>query len=256
MEGACAVREQTFRYGTSALCQKIKLKHGSEYLEFETTVNWQETNKMLRADFHTDLQSDFVTCGIQFGNIKRTTKENTATEKIQFEICAHRYSQLCENNYKFAVMSDCKYGYRAKGGLISLNLLRSPEYPATETKGIHTFRYGVYCGENANDVERVSYAFINGLKLCSAKKEYSFASTDKENVLIDTLKPAYDSKGQVLRLFESSGQKTTCKLVLGDSVERVTLCNLLENAERVLPLKNGKVQLTFKPFEICTLRVE
>ena len=256
MEGACAVREQTFRYGTSALCQKIKLKHGSEYLEFETTVNWQETNKMLRADFHTDLQSDFVTCGIQFGNIKRTTKENTATEKIQFEICAHRYSQLCENNYKFAVMSDCKYGYRAKGGLISLNLLRSPEYPATETKGIHTFRYGVYCGENANDVERVSYAFINGLKLCSAKKEYSFASTDKENVLIDTLKPAYDSKGQILRLFESSGQKTTCKLVLGDSVERVTLCNLLENAERVLPLKNGKVQLTFKPFEICTLRVE
>ena len=256
MEGACAVREQTFRYGTSALCQKIKLKHGSEYLEFETTVDWQETNKMLRADFHTDLQSDFVTCGIQFGNIKRTTKENTATEKIQFEICAHRYSQLCENNYKFAVLSDCKYGYRAKGGVISLNLLRSPEYPATETKGIHTFRYGVYCGENANDVERVSHAFINGLKLCSAKKEYSFASTDKENVLIDTLKPAYDTKGQILRLFESSGQKTTCKLVLGDSVERVTLCNLLEKAERVLPLKNGKVQLTFKPFEICTLRVE
>ena len=256
MEGACAVREQTFRYGTSALCQKIKLKHGSEYLEFETTVDWQETNKMLRADFHTDLQSDLVTCGIQFGNIKRTTKENTATEKIQFEICTHRYSQLCENNYKFAVMSDCKYGYRAKGGVISLNLLRSPEYPATETKGIHTFRYGVYCGENANDVERVSHAFINGLKLCSAKKEYSFASTDKENVLIDTLKPAYDSKGQILRLFESSGQKTTCKLVLGDSVERVTLCNLLEKEERVLSLKNGKVQLTFKPFEICTLRVE
>ena len=29
-------------------------------------------------------------------------------------------------NYKFAVLADCKYGYRAKGGLISLNLLRSP----------------------------------------------------------------------------------------------------------------------------------
>ena len=256
IEGACAVREQTFRYGASTLCQKIKLKHGSEYLEFETTVDWQETNKMLRADFHTDLQSDFVTCGIQFGNIKRTTKENTATEKIQFEICAHRYSQLCENNYKFAVLSDCKYGYRAKDGLLSLNLLRSPEYPATEAKGIHTFRYGVYCGENANDVERVSHAFINGLKPCFAKGEYSFASMDKENILIDTLKPANNGKGQILRLFESSGQKTTCKLVLGDSVERVTLCNLLEKEEKVLPLKNGKVQLTFKPFEICTLRVE
>ena len=255
-EGAYAVREQNFRYGKSTLCQKIKLKHNSEYLEFDTTVDWQETNKMLRADFHTDLQSDFVTCGIQFGNIKRTTKENTATEKIQFEICAHRYSQLCENNYKFAVLSDCKYGYRAKGGLLSLNLLRSPEYPATEAKGIHTFRYGVYCGENANDVERISHAFINGLKPCYAEKEYSFASTDKENVLIDTLKPAYDGNGQILRLFESSGQKTTCRLTFGDSVKRVTLCNLLEQEERVVSLKNGMAQLTFKPFEIHTLRVE
>ena len=255
-EGAYAVREQTFRYGKSTLCQKIKLKHDSEYLEFDTTVDWQETNKMLRADFHTDLQSDFVTCGIQFGNIRRTTKENTATEKIQFEVCAHRYSQLCENNYKFAVMSDCKFGYRAKGGLLSLNLLRSPEYPATEAKGIHTFRYGVYCGENANDVERISHAFINGLKPCYAEKEYSFAATDKENVLIDTLKPAYDTNGQILRLFECNGQKTTGKLAFGDNVKRVTLCNLLEKEIKVLPVKNGAVQLTFKPFEIHTLRVE
>ena len=256
MEGACAVREQTFRYGGSTICQKIKLKHSSEYLEFDTTVDWQETNKMLRADFHTDLQSDFVTCGIQFGNIKRTTKENTETEKIQFEICAQRYAQLCENNYKFAVMSDCKFGYRAKGGLLSLNLLRSPEYPAAERKGIHTFRYGVYCGENANDIERISHAFGNGIKLCRAENEYSFATADRENVLIDTLKPAYDGQGQILRVFECNGQKTTCKLTFGDDVKQVTLCNLLEKEIKKLPVKNGAVQLTFKAFEIHTLRVE
>lgn len=256
MEGAYAVREQNFRYGKSTLCQKIKLKHNSEYLEFDTSVDWQETNKMLRAEFHTDLQSDDVTCGIQFGSIKRTTKENTATEKIQFEICAHRYAQLSEGDYTFAVMSDCKYGYRAKGSMLSLNLLRSPEYPAAEVKGIHTFRYAVYCGENAKDVERVSHAFINGIKPCRAEKEFSYASVDQANVLIDTLKPAYDTNGQILRLFESSGQKTTCKLTFNCDVKRVTLCNLMENTIRSLPIKDRTVQLTCKPFEIHTLRVE
>ena len=211
---------------------------------------------MLRADFHTDLQSDFVTCGIQFGNIKRTTKENTETEKIQFEICAQRYAQLCENNYKFAVMSDCKFGYRAKGGLLSLNLLRSPEYPAAERKGIHTFRYAVYCGENANNIECISHAFGNGIKLCRAANEYSFATVDRENVLIDTLKPAYEGQGQILRAFECNGQKTTCTLTFSDDVKQVTLCNLLEKEIKKLPVKNGAVQLTFKPFEIHTLRVE
>ena len=211
---------------------------------------------MLRADFYTDMQSDYVTCGIQFGNIKRTTKENTDTEKIQFEICAQRYSQLCENNYKFAIMSDCKYGYRAKGGLLSLNLLRSPEYPAEEVKGVHTFRYAVYCGDNANDVERIAHAFGNGLKVCRAETEYSFAAADKINILLDTLKPAYDGNGQVVRAFECDGQKTSCQIRFNSNVTKVTLCNLLEKTVKVLPIKDGMVKLTFKPFEIHTLRVE
>ena len=153
-------------------------------------------------------------------------------------------------------MADCKYGYRAKGGLLSLNLLRSPEYPATEAKGAHSFRYAVYCGENTNDVEQVSNAFINGLKLCNAQKEISYASVDKANVMIDTLKPAYKANGQVLRLFESSGQKTICTLAFEDNVTKVALCNLLEKEIKLLPVENGKVKLTFKPFEIHTLKVE
>ena len=256
VEGAFAVREQIYRYGNSKLNQKIKLKHDGEYLEFDTSVNWQEMNKMLRADFYTDLQSEFVTCGVQFGNIKRTTKENTATEKIQFEICAQRYAQLDENNYKFAIMSDCKFGYRAKGGLLSLNLLRSPEYPASEVKGIHTFRYAVYCGENANDVERVAHSFINGIKPCKAEKEFSFARVDKANVFIDTLKPAFDANGQIVRLFEGSGQKTACTIYFNDNVKKVTLCNLMEKEIKVLSVQDGMVKLSFKPFEIHTLKVE
>ena len=153
-------------------------------------------------------------------------------------------------------MSDCRYGYRAKGSMLSLNLLRSPEYPAAEVKGIHTFRYAVYCGENVKDVERVSHSFISGLKPCYAETEYSFASVDKANVLIDTLKPAYDTNGQVMRLFESGGQKTTCTIALNSDVTKVTLCNLMEDTIKSLPIKDRTVQLTFKPFEIHTLRVE
>ena len=34
------------------------------------------------------------------------------------------------------------------------------------------------------------------------------------------------------------------------------VCNLLEKTVKVLPIKDGMVKLTFKPFEIHTLRVE
>ncbi len=255
IEGANAVREQTYTYGKSTITQKIKLCHGGEYLEFNCEVDWQETNKNLRVDFNTDINTDFVTCGIQFGKINRTTKENDPTQRAQFEICAHRYSELSENSYKFAVLSDCKYGYRVKDKLISLNLLRSPEYPATEARGIHKFRYGVYCGQNANDVEKVGYKFVNGLKPCYAGTEFSLVNIDKDSIITETLKPAYGASGQILRLYESSGEKTVAILKFDQRIKSVTLCNLMEEPFKVLPIKDGKVKLTFNAFEIHTLKL-
>lgn len=252
----CAIREQTYSYGKSTITQKIILRHGGEILEFENVVDWHEVNKMLRVDFNTDITTDHVTCGIQFGKINRTTKQNTPTERIQFEICAHRYAMLSENEYKFALLSDCKYGYRAKDKLLSLDLLRSPEYPATEAEGRHEFRFAVYCGKNANDVEKVAYKFINGLKPCYADADFSLASIKNSNVLAETLKPAYVGDGQVLRLFESSGEKTDCIIEVNPLVKKVTLCNLLEEPIKELPVKNGKVKLSFKAFEIHTLRLK
>lgn len=253
VQGDCAVREQVFTYGKSTITQKIILRHGGEILEFENSVDWQEINKMLRVDFNTDINTDHSVCGIQFGKINRTTKQNNFTDRIQFEICAHRYVTFTENEYKFALLSDCKYGYRAKDKTISLDLLRSPEYPTTEEKGVHEFRFAVYCGKNANDVEKVAYKFINGLKPCFAEGDFSLASVDKDGVLTETLKPAYSRQGQVLRMYESLGEKTDCVISVNPRVKTVTLCNLLEEPIKVLPVKNGKVKLTFKAFEIHTL---
>ena len=254
-DGPYAVREQRFAYNKSTFTQKIKLKHGGEYLEFENTVDWQEEKKMLRAEFYADADSGFVKCGIQFGHIMRTTKQNTPADFMQYEICAHRYAQLSEGNFNVALMSDCKYGYRAKGSLISLNLLRSPEYPAAEHMGEHTFRYALYAGEGAGDVERQSYAFINGLYTVYADKGFSLASADKENIMIETVKPAEDGKGGIIRLYENRGQKTAAKLTLNKSIKKAYLCDLTENVIKELPIKDGAVILNFKSFEIHTVKI-
>ena len=45
-------------------------------------------------------------------------------DTAKYEICAHKYVDLSENNYGVALLNDCKYGYRAKGNVLDLNLLR------------------------------------------------------------------------------------------------------------------------------------
>lgn len=118
-----------YRYGASVLRQEVSLCEGSAVLRFDTDVDWQETKKMLRADFYPEVYADEVTCDIQFGSLKRTMKENNSHEWAQYEICAHKWADMSERGYGVALLNDCKYGLRAKKGLLSLDLLRSQTYP-------------------------------------------------------------------------------------------------------------------------------
>ncbi len=55
--------------------------------------------------------------------------------------------------------------------------------------------------------------------------------------------------------YESKGATTRCRLGLGFSAERVQQCDMLENPESDLALEENVTALSFRPFEIVTLRV-
>ncbi|MFV0412921.1 MAG: alpha-mannosidase, partial [Oscillospiraceae bacterium] len=125
LDGMKIVHLNEYRYGKSTIVQKVVLEAGSDLVLFETKVNWQESQKMLRAEFAPADYGAMAQCDIQFGSIQRSTQEETPAESAQFEVCAHNYVATLANENGFAVLSNCKYGYRVKQGLVSLNLLRS-----------------------------------------------------------------------------------------------------------------------------------
>ena len=57
-------------------------------------------------------------------------------------MCAHKWIATEDAGGGFALLNDSKYGHRAKSGLLSLNLLRSPTFPdKTADRGSHRFTY-------------------------------------------------------------------------------------------------------------------
>ena len=118
------------------------LEQGSPVVRCETRVDWHESHKMLRAEFRPSRYGDTATCEIQFGHIARPTTERDSIETAQFEVCAHKWLATEDSLGGFGLLNDSKYGHRAKNGLISLNLLRSPTYPdKTADRGEHRFTY-------------------------------------------------------------------------------------------------------------------
>ncbi len=254
-EGPSIIRESIYKYNKSTLTQKVILTMGKPYVEFVNSIEWQETHKMLRAEFAPNYYGDEVTCDIQFGNLKRSTKNQTSQEKAQYEICAHKWVDVTKDGYGISLLNNSKYGHRVKEGVISLNLLRSPMYPAKDAdKGIHTFTYALYphkgdCHEALT--AKMGYSLNNPLVVNHAEFD-SFIISDKPNIVIETVKMAESQKDEVIiRVYENSGNETKSNLKLDVNYSKIHITDMLENNLEEISLED----LTFTPYEIKTIKI-
>ena len=57
---------------------------------------------------------------------------------------AQRWADISDGKHGFSLLNDCKYGYDAKGNVLRLSLLRSPEWPDPHAdEGHHEFTYSL-----------------------------------------------------------------------------------------------------------------
>lgn len=255
VDGPTVVRRSTYAISKSTVEQRVILEQGSPVVRCETRVDWHESHKMLRAEFRPSRYGDTATCEIQFGHIARPTTERDSVEKAQFEVCAHKWLATEDSRGGFALLNDSKYGHRAKNGLISLNLLRSPTYPdRTADRGEHRFTYAFlpFATGDLAAVVREGYRLNNPLLLVEGAAFDPVVRTDDPGVVVDTVKIAEDGRGVVLRLYESLGRSATVAISTSLAHTGVSETDLLER-------RLGAADLTtvpFGPFEIKTILLE
>lgn len=255
------------QYLQTIITQEITLANNSSMLTFKTKVDWKERHMLLKSVFPLDINTDKAICDIPFGNIERATTNNTSWERAKYEVSAHKYVDLSENDYGVALINDCKYGYGVKNNELSLSLLRAPEYPFEGADyGEHEFTYVLYAHQNnayKSDVYKQALLINNPLIAVTTnahngnlQPNYSFVSCDAENVIIDGIKQSEDKKGFIVRLFERMNSLTSCTIMVGFDIKKACLCNLVEEREQLLDIKENSLRLTIKPYEIITLYLQ
>ena len=244
----------------SSLSQVIRLRRGSRRIDFETTVDWQESHKMLKVAFPVDIYADEAIHEVQFGHIRRPNHYSRPYDADRFEVSNHKWSALAEGNRGVAVLNDSKYGLNVLGNKINLTLLKSPLAPdMTADKGLQTFTYAIYAW-NGSLAESgvVKEAYDLNVPAWSVEgavdRPVSLFSLDAENIVIEAVKPAEDgSSNVVVRLYESMRMKTSCQLKTSLPVKSAVQTDMLENKQRDLDSKDGVIPLDFRPFEIKTV---
>ena len=245
----------------SRLEQEIRLAAGSRRVEFHTRVDWREKHKLLKVDFPTTMHANEALHEIQFGHLPRPNHASRPFDVDRYEVSNHKWTALVEANAGAAVLNDCKYGVSTTGGSINLTLLRASQAPdMTADQGRQEFAYAIHVWSGSffdSNVVREAYELnVEPVTASGAAGHASLLAVDAPNVIIETVKPAEDRSGDVIvRLYEAKRAATACNLTLGFPVKAASVTNMLEADGKRVPVKRGRAALSFRPFEIKTLRL-
>ena len=253
-------------FSNSTITQKIYLYGHEKKIGFSTHIDWKNNRILLRTHFPVNINSDEATYDLSYGNIKRTTKNNTSWDRAQFEVPAHKYVDLSEHSYGVSLINDCKYGCDVKGSTISLTLLKSGINPDPKADQIeHDIVYEL-CPHDSDfrDAGIIKKAYelnnpLRGYNIESQKgklpSEYSLISELNDNVFVETIKKAEDSDDIVIRLSEQFGDRGLVRFKVNCDFSSAELCDMLENKISKLKVKDGFVEINMNPYSIETVKI-
>lgn len=246
---------------------KIIAYKEKDMLYFDYDVDWHEHNLFVKAEYPIDVNAKNAVYDIQFSYIERPVHKNTLWDFARFECCGHKFADLSDNGYGLSIINDCKYGYNATRDTLKISLLKCSTYPdKMQDQGHHSFAYAIY-PHSKNHIEAnttmLAYDFNykpltkhisknNG----NLPSELSFFFTNKNNIVIETIKKAEDSDEIIVRMYESENKQTICTFNSAFSIIKAFETNLMEEEIKEININDNCIDLHFKPFEIKTISLK
>jgi len=253
------------KFSNSTITQHISLYRGIPRLDFHTLVDWKETSDektdapMLKASFTPILKDSKATFEIPFGYIERPCDGR--------EVPALRWVDLSDGKYGISLLNDSKYGFDVKGNTVRMTLVRTSYSPDTRPDyGEHEILYSIYPHKGdwkEAQTFRRGYEVNHPLECItvtdpssgSLPETKSFIQVEPENVVVSCAKKAEDSDDIIIRMYDATGEGAEAELTLGFEAKRASEVDLMEKEIAQLELKNGKINMSVKPFEIKTTAI-
>lgn len=261
-----AVLKVTKTFNKSTITQNIILYADSRQLLFETEVDWQERDKVMKASFPVNVLNTEATFEAAHGAIKRPTHRNSSFDAARFEQCAHKWADLSEGDYGVSILNDCKYGYDVLDSTMRITLLRAPTCPDRKGDlGYHKFTYSFYphsgtwqTGGTVQEAFKLNVP-LKAIPVCAQDgalpESHSFIYCDNDDIIIDAVKAAQDGNGTIIRVYQSRRVRGQRALTINLPFTKVYECNLMEDENTPIEFNGNTITFNVTPFEVKTFRI-
>jgi alpha-mannosidase len=253
-------------FQNSTFVRDITVYAGVPRVDVKMHADWHEKHILLKVAFPLSAHNQKATFEIPYGSVQRPTTRSTPAEQAEFEVPAQRWADVSDATHGFSLLNDCKYGYDAKGNVLRLSLLRSPEWPDPHAdEGPHDFTYSLYPhGGTWQQAQTIRRGYELNYKLISMQTEShqgllpaerSFVEIEPANVVVTAFKKAEDDNGLILRFYEWAGKESDVSVHLPTTAQSAEETDLMERPIGNLSVHSGVVTVPTKPYEIKTIKV-
>lgn len=255
----------------------------SPIIEFVLDIDWHAAYVTCQATFAYSPSKDISKYQIAYGTIDRLDSHSGRANpyiRERWEVPGHGWAmtERADDKGGVVVFSDSKYGFGQNGSSMHLTLLRSPVFPDPSSMGLpslpveqtdqghHTIRYGLMAVENGvkiNSLHKLATEFEN---LDSAFTVPSGISGDgvelirgtSENIFLNTIKPAENGDGLIVRFFETEGIDGDVHIDFSVPPVSATRCDILENSKNCdsVCIDENSVIIRAGHNEIISLRIK
>ncbi len=252
-------------FQNSTFVRDITVYAGVPRVDVKMQAEWHEKHILLKVAFPVSAHSDKATYEIPLGSVERPTTRNTPAEQAQFEVPAQRWADVSDGTHGFSLLNDCKYGYDAKGNVLRLSLLRSPEWPDPHAdEGHHEFTYSLYPHRGTwRNGFTIRQGYDLNYKLIPTQTEkhsggmgtvFSFVQIDP-NIILTAVKKAEDDDALIVRFYEWAGKEGDVSLALHADVKEASETDLMERSIGNVALQGNIAKVHTKPYEIKTVKL-
>lgn len=246
--------------------QNIIIYNDLDRIDFDTFINWQERQKLLKVGFDVSIRSNHYTRDIAYATIENSNYRHNPYDKAKFEVSAHNFIDMSEKDYGLSILNDCKYGFEVDERRMIVTLLKGPLNPDPMSDfGDHYFTYSLYPHAGG---WRCAKTLTRGLELnnplqtvkvesgAKGAAHGSFISLSADNVTLDAVKRCEDEDAFIVRVVEKTGAESDITLTFFKEIKEAFECNLLERDDSPVPFGSNSVQFLIKPFEIKTFKLK
>ena len=251
----------------SLVKQNIIIYNDLDRIDFDTFINWNEQEKLLKVGFDVDIKASKYTRDIAYATIENSNYRHNPYDKAKFEVSAHNFIDMSEDAYGLTILNDCKYGYEVDKQRMIITLLKAPMNPDPQSdRGDHYFTYSLYPhAGNWKDADTIT----RGLEInnpmtaveipADAKGDTakSFIKVSADNVTLEAVKKCEDEDAYIVRFVEKTGRRTDVTADLFAEIAEAAECDLLERNDVAIDTFSGStLSFTANPFEIKCFKIK